>query len=173
MEGQRKKAQRKREKVLAVTQIQEQKQLQGLTALFLLSKQVWRDNFTYFLPLPSPEKGQTPHFKGRLSHKCPCQAPWVTLPIVKYLCQQSLPAPWAAAPGADKHESSSMAWQGTWGTGEALEEPHSFASSSTTLGSIPADKPQSPASTAVRSAGHPTSSSPCPETQPVLTRDIF
>lgn len=44
---------------------------------------------------------------------------------------------------------------------------------STALGSIPFDEPQSPASAAVRSAGHHASSSPCPETQPVLTRDLL
>lgn len=95
--------------------------------------------------------------------------------LSKCLCQQSLPAPWAAAPGADKCESSSMAWlgHGTWGTGEALEEPHCIAPFSTALGSIPSDKPQSPASAAVRSAGHQASSSPCRETQPVLTRDLL
>lgn len=94
--------------------------------------------------------------------------------LSKCPCQQSPPAPWAAAPGADKRESSSVAQQGTWGTGVALEEPPGIAPFSTALGSIPSDEPQSPARPAVRrTAGHHASSSLCPETQPVFTRDLL
>lgn len=91
MERYRKRNTSEREKVSAIMQIKEEKQLRGLTALFLLRKQAWGDIFAYFLPLISPETGQTGAFYGIVWDLYPHQAPQALLHVASVCTDSSCP----------------------------------------------------------------------------------
>lgn len=168
MERYRKRNTSEREKVSAIMQIKEEKQLRGLTALLLLRKQAWGYIVAYFLPLISPETGQTGAFYGIVWDLYPHQAPQALLPVASVCTDSSCPVLGCCSSSwhtrAQHHDMAGEGLGRLWGGSQGAPWHHSTPHNKV-LGSVPPDAPLSPASEVVRrAAGQRSNRSPRPET---------